>query len=123
MAFLIQYYTKKLFFQIKRRAPSLKKLHLDSFPAIHIKKMDWMDFTLKFSSELLILIFSLTVGGLNWMLFAGNSAKNFQDQSLAENFVRNHSQLNQKLYAKNNTIVTVLSENSFVPEAHAKTAA
>ena len=94
-------------------------MHVDSFPAIHLKRMDWMDFVLKFSSELLILAISLTVGGLNFLSFTGSSAKGYQDQSLAANFIDKHSQLNPKLYAKNNSIITVVSNNSFLPEAQA----
>jgi len=116
-AFYLQYYTKRLFFQIKKRAPSLKKLHFESFPAIHIKKMDWMDFLLKFSGELLMIIISLTVAGLNLFYFYGG---NFQDQSLAANFISRHQSINPLLYAKNNSIVTVVSAQSgIIPQAQA----
>jgi surface antigen len=81
--------------------------------------MDWMDFLLKFSSELLILAITLTVGGLNWLFFSGNSGKNFQDQSLTSNFISHHIALNEKLYAQNNSIVTVVTESSFLPQAEA----
>lgn len=120
LAFIAQYYTKKLLFQIKSRAPLLKKLHIDSFPAIHFRPMDWMDFMLKFSGELLILILSLAVAGLNIFFFAGNSAKGFQDKSLAQNFLQRHPENNPRLYAKNSSIVTVLSSNSFLPLAQAE---
>lgn len=98
----------------------LKKLHLDSFPAIHIKRMDWMDFLFKFSSELLIIILSLTVAGMNWFFFSGNSAQGFQDNSLAANFLKLHPEKNPKLYAKNTSIVTTVSNNSFLPHAQAE---
>ncbi len=117
MAFFIQYYSKKLFSQIKKRAPHLKKLHVDSFPAIHIKHMDWMDFLFKFSGELLVLILAVVVSGMNWHFFSANV---YQDNSLAGNFLNNHSQLNRKLFAKNSSIVTVVSRNSFVPQAQAE---
>ncbi len=116
-AFLTQYYSKKLFFQIKKRAPHLKKLHVDSFPAIHIKHMDWMDFLFKFSGELLVLILAVVVSVMNWHFF---SAKNYQDNSLAGNFLNNHSEMNRKLFAKNSSIVTLVSGNSFVPQAFAE---
>ena len=117
IAFLIQYYTKKLLFQIKRRAPVLKKLHLESFPAIHLKRMDWMDFMLKFSSELLVLVLSLMVAGLNLFFFSGG---NFRDQSLAGDFLIKHPGQNSKLYAKNTSITTVLGTSSFLPQAQAE---
>lgn len=113
-AFIIQYFTKKLLFQIKRRAPVLKKLHLESFPAIHLKRMDWMDFLLKFSSELLVLVLCFIVSGLNIILFSGK----FQDKSIAGNYIIKHPEKNNKLYVKNTSIVTVVS-NSFVPQAQA----
>lgn len=97
----------------------LKKLHLESFPAIHMKKMDWMDFILKFSSELVVLAVCLVAAGLNIFYFAGSGAKNFQDQSLASSFINRHTSLNEKLFAKNSSIVTVLSEGNFLPQAQA----
>jgi surface antigen len=107
---------KKLFEKISRRAPNLKKLHLQSFPAIHIKKMDWMDFVLKFSGELLVILLSILVAGLNIFFFTGNS---YKDLSLAGSFISRHPVLNQKVYAKNTSIVTVVSQNSFLPQAYA----
>jgi surface antigen len=80
--------------------------------------MDWMDFVLKFSGELLVMVLSLAVAGLNLFYF-GYDAKQFQDQSLAGNFLGRHTELNPKLYAKNNTIVTLVSKNSFLPQAQA----
>ncbi|MBI5530263.1 MAG: LysM peptidoglycan-binding domain-containing protein [Candidatus Doudnabacteria bacterium] len=120
LAFIAQYYSRRLFFQIKKRAPGLKKIHLDSFPAIHIKRMDWMDFVLKFSSEIMVLLLGLLVAGMNLMFFSSNSGKNFQDQSLASTFLSHHTHLNQKLAAKNSSIVTVVSKNGFVPQAMAE---
>lgn len=93
----------------------LKKIHLESFPAIHLKRMDWMDFVLKFSSELLVLGFSLMVAGLNIFLFSGT----YQDKSLAGNYIIKHPEQNNRLYARNTSIVTVVS-NSFVQQAQAE---
>lgn len=87
---------------------------------MHIKRMDWMDFTVKFSSELFVVMLSIFVAGLNWFFFAGNSASGYQDQSLAGNFINKHASLNQKLYAKNNSIVTVMAKNGFIPQAQAE---
>ncbi len=119
-AFISQYYTKKLIFQIKRRAPSLKKLHVNSFPAIHMKKMDWMDFAFKFSGEILVLVLAASVTVLNLFYFNLPGKSGFKDTSLAGNFLNKHTSLNQKLYAKNNSIVTVVSQgNPFVQQAFA----
>src|SRR5581483_5442258 len=110
----------KLFFQIKRRAPLLKKLHLESFPAIHLKKMDWMDFLLKFSGEISVLVLSLAVAGLNLFYFGGSSANKFQDQSLAAAFLNRHTSLNPKLAAQNSQVITVVDSGSLVPQAQAE---
>lgn len=119
-AFLAQYHTKKLFFKIKKRGPSLKKLHLDSFPAIHLKHMDWMDFVLKFSGEILVVLLTICVAGMNVFYFTGSAGAKFQDMSLAQNFLNNHTQLNEKLYAKNTSIITVVSGgNGIIPSAQA----
>jgi surface antigen len=79
--------------------------------------MDWMDFLLKFSSEILIVAVSLTVAGLNLFYF---HIASFRDQSLAGNFINHHQNINPLLYAKNNSIVTVLSAQSgIIPQAQA----
>jgi surface antigen/LysM repeat protein len=79
--------------------------------------MDWMDFVLKFSSEILVVILSLTVGGFNLIYFTGS----FQDQSLAGNFLNMHPGLNPQLAAKNSSIVTlVYSSDGIIPQAQAE---
>jgi len=79
--------------------------------------MDWMDFLFKFSGELLVLILAIVVSITNWYFF---SANNYRDNSLAGEFLNNHSQLNRKLFAKNSSIVTSVSKNSFVSQAQAE---
>jgi len=73
---------------------------------------------LKFSSEILVVIISLTVGGFNLFYFYFGG---FQDQSLAGNFISHHQSVNPLLYAKNNSIVTVLSyQSGIIPQAQAE---
>ncbi|HVY68257.1 MAG TPA: LysM peptidoglycan-binding domain-containing protein, partial [Patescibacteria group bacterium] len=79
-----------------------------------------MDFLFKLSSELLILFLAAGVAALNWFYFSFAGAASFQDQSLASNYLAMHQQYNPKLYAKNSSIVTVISSNSFVPQAQAE---
>lgn len=80
--------------------------------------MDWMDFLLKFSSELLVVVLCLMVGGLNLFYF---HAGNFRDQSLADTFLGHHQNINPLVYAKNNSIVTLVSAgNSIIPQAQAE---
>lgn len=76
-----------------------------------------MDFVLKFSSELLVIVLSLSAAGLNWYFF---SSQKFVDQSLAGRLLSRHTQLNPKLYAANNSIITVVSHDNFLPQAQAE---
>ncbi len=76
-----------------------------------------MDFILKFSGEILVLVLSLSVAGLNLFFF---STGDFHDKSLAQNYLNLHPENNPKLYAKNNSIVTVVSGGGLVPQAYAE---
>jgi len=77
-----------------------------------------MDFLLKFSSELLILVLSLTVAGLNLFYFGGSS---FRDQSPAASLLSHHVSLNPKLGNKNNSIVTTVAQgDGFIQTAQAE---
>lgn len=79
-----------------------------------------MDFLLRFSSELFVVILGLLVAGLNIYYFStGFAGGNFQDQSLAGNFLSHHQKFNQPLYAKNNSIVTLVSPQGLIPHAQA----
>jgi surface antigen len=98
--------------------PSLKRIYLNAFPAVHIKPLDKYDYFLRFSSELLVLIFALGVTGLN--LYHFYLADDFRDESYAAKFLSYHPDLNQKLYEKNSTITTkIVSSFGLVPLAQA----
>lgn len=85
-----------------------------------MRKMDWMDFVFKFSGEIMVLSLAILVGALNLFYFSGNSKESFKDESIAGNFLLKHYSLNPKLFAKNNSIVTVINQNSgFVQRAYA----
>jgi len=72
---------------------------------------------LKFSGEILVLILSLTVAGLNFFMLGG---QNYQDNSLASSFLANHVSYNPKLFAKNNSIAEVVAPaNIFFQAAQA----
>ncbi|MCL5667181.1 MAG: CHAP domain-containing protein [Patescibacteria group bacterium] len=82
--------------------------------------MDWLDFGLKFSSELLVLILAGAVAFLNLFFFAkGNTNKILSDNSPASKFLSNHVALNEKYYAKSNSIITTVEANSFFTQAQA----
>lgn len=117
VSFYFQYYVKKAIFRFKKRAPQLKKLHLNTFPAIHIKNMDWLDFGLKFSGELLVLTIAIVVAGFNVYYFSASSHPG--DQSLAAVFLNNHQKLNLKLANKNSALITIVTPRSFIAQAQA----
>lgn len=120
-AFIAQYYTKKSYFALRQRAPKLLSLHFKSFPAVHISKMDGLDFVFKFGSELLVLAI-IALGALtNLYFFAGSNGKSFADNSLNAKFLNNHGSQNPQLYARNNSIITKVARGGFVPQAYAET--
>ncbi len=117
IAFRSQYYIKKNLFRFRLRLPHFKKAHLNTFPAVHFKKMDWLDFTLKLSSEIFVLGVALLVGGLNVYFFHGTAAV---DNSYAARMLENHPVQNPKLAARLTSINTVVvAGSSFFSQAYA----
>lgn len=112
VAFISQYYSKKLWFSFLQRVPQLKRVHLNSFPAVHIKRLDWYDYALKFSSELLVLVIAVTVGVLNLYFFSGDVQHTYADNSLAAKFLESHPEMNVKLAASNTSIITTVAKGS-----------
>ncbi len=105
---------------LKRRLPSFKKVHINTFPAIHFKKMDWIDFSVKFSSEIFVLVIAFVVTFLNWHFFTGSGPKQYSDNSMMAKFLSYHPEKNPKLIAKNSTIVTTVAKTSgFIAKAQA----
>ncbi len=103
----------------KRRAPQLRRVHLNAFPAVHLKRMDVLDFGVKFSSELLVMVIALAVAGLNFHFFDFGDLKNYSDKSLAANFLALHPVLNKQLSERNNTVITVFTATNLIPQAQA----
>lgn len=119
LAFLAQYFTRKLAFVFKRRLPGLKRVYFNAFPATHLKKMDVWDYFFSFSGELLIVLIVITVAGFNLFYFSLQKS-GYQDKSFAAKLLSYHPAANQKLAARNNAIkTTIASQNLFVPEAYA----
>lgn len=116
IAFFFQYYVKKGFYILKRRSPQFKRVHINSFPAVHLKRMDVFDFAIKFSSELTVLAAAIMVAGLNIYFF---SLTRYNDQSFAAGFLDKHASLNRKLAEKNSTIITTVTPASFIARAQA----
>lgn len=118
-AFKIQYYSKRSIFRFFKRLPSLKRIYLNAFPAIQIKPLDWYDYSLRFSSELLILILAFGVVGLN--LFHFYLAADPADKSFAAKFLSYHPELNPQLYQKNTTVSTkIVTTSGFTHLAQAE---
>jgi len=116
-SFIAQYYSKKTIFKASRRVAQLKLAHVNTFPAIQLKKPDVVDYSVKFSNELLILIIAVAAAAFNVYFFSGHA---YNDKSLAAKFLDNHADLNRKLFAKNNSIVTSISRSgSLFPVAQA----
>lgn len=118
IAFVLQYYSKKIIYHLKRRLPDIKRLHLNSFPAVHLKKLDALDYGLKFSNELLVCLLTVLVAGLNIYFF--RITPEYADKSYTAKLLSYHYALNSKLYYKLNTIKTVVSKpNLLVAAAYA----
>lgn len=118
-AFRTQYYTKRFISRFFKRLPALKRAYLNSFPAIHLKPLDWYDYLMRFSSELLVLFLAVSVAGLN--LFHFYFISDYSDKSFAAKFLSYHPKLNQQLYEKNNVITTkIVSNRGLVPVAEAQ---
>lgn len=78
--------------------------------------MDWLDFSLKFSGEALVLGITIMVVGFNFYFF---SFAQYSDNSHLAQFLNYHSELNPKLNAKNNTIKTIILADGLISQAQA----
>jgi len=82
--------------------------------------MDVWDFSLKFSSEIMVLALAVLVGLFNLYFFTGSNKHTYADQSHAAKFLSNHPQWNKKLADKNSSIITtVISGGGFITQARA----
>lgn len=82
--------------------------------------MDAWEYSINFSSELLVAVLVLVIAGANLILFNPFQADyNHNDDSLASYVLRRNSGLNQPLATKQNTIRTKVAENGFINQAYA----
>ena len=117
-AFKTQYYLRRGLHRFSKRLPALKRIYFHAFPAVHIKPLDFYDYAMRFSSELLVVFLAMSVAGMGVYNFYLDDSQ--MDKSLAAKLLSYHPDLNQKLYEKNTTIVTHVVKNSgFVPLAQA----
>ncbi len=98
------------------RYPRLSKLYTDHFPSVQIgQKMDVWDYSINFSSEILVGLIVIIAAISNIIIFNPLKADyNHTDKSLAAELLGNHPNLNEQLALKQNTISTkVVSESLF----------
>lgn len=93
--------------------------HLSSFHALHSSlKMDRLDYTFKFSTELVVVTLSLIVIGFN----SFGSAHLASANNLFTRLLAYHPEQNPNLYAKTTTIRTVIAQDRsvIIPSASAQ---
>lgn len=112
----------ELFKQFSRKIQSANKKitrHLTSFHAFHSSlKMDRIDYTFKFSTELVVVTLSLLVIGVN---AAGASTLSSFNSNMFGRLLTYHPKQNIGLYNKTTTVNTVIAQgNGFISSASAK---
>jgi surface antigen len=121
IAFLFQYYTRKFIYKTIKRLPHLKKVHVNTFPAVHLKKLDGFDFTVKFSSELIVLALTGVAALLNFYFFTLIPPDEYSDNSILAKVLSEAPSENPRLHAKLTTVKTVVAgNNSFITSARAE---
>lgn len=119
--FISQYLFKKLVHSLKTHYPRLSKLYTDHHPAVHLnQKLSGWDYSVNFSSEILVGVVVLVAAGLNIIIFNPLSADyQHKDQSLASMLLRNHTNLNPQLADRQDTISTTVASHSIFAQASA----
>jgi surface antigen len=94
------------------------KKHLSSFHALHSSlKMDRLDYTFKFSTELVVATLSLIIIGAN---VVGASRISSINNNLFSKLLSYHHDANAPLYAKTTTTSTIVANNPIIPSASAQ---
>ncbi|HEX3096053.1 MAG TPA: hypothetical protein VHQ20_02950, partial [Patescibacteria group bacterium] len=85
--------------------------------------MSPLEYSLNFSSEILVAILVIVVAVVNVVIFNPfKSEYNHQDKSLAAYLLRYHTNLNNQLAVKHNMVSTTISDsNGFISQAFADT--
>jgi surface antigen len=81
--------------------------------------MSPLEYSLNFSSEILVGIFVVVVAAINIVVFNPFTDSTQQDKSLAAHLLRYHTGLNDQLATKHNTISTTMSGSGFINQAFA----
>ncbi len=120
--FIGQYFAKKGFSHVAKRLPLISQWYTKHFPAVRLNhKLSPLEYSLNFSSEILVAIFVVVIAALNLIVFNPLKADySHQDKSLAAELLRNHTNLNNQLALKHNMISTTVSDsNGFISKAFA----
>ena len=120
--FIVQYVTKKIVYSLQKRFPSISRWYTEHFPAVRLgQDMDAWEYSINFSSELLVAVLVLIIAGLNVIVFNPLKADyTHNDKSLAAQLLHHHSGLNNELAVKQNTVsTTVANNNGFISQAFA----
>ncbi|HMQ01790.1 MAG TPA: LysM peptidoglycan-binding domain-containing protein [Candidatus Doudnabacteria bacterium] len=119
--FISQYLFKKLLHSLKAHYPSLSKRYTDHHPAVQLnQKLSGWDYSVSFSSEILVGAIVLAAAGLNVVLFNPLSADyTHRDNSLASQLLRNHTNLNPQLADRQNIVSTKIANSSIFSQASA----
>ncbi len=119
--FISQYLFKKLLHSLKAHYPRLSKLYTDHHPAVHLnQKLSGWDYSVNFSSEILVGVVVLVAAAINIVIFNPLSADyEHKDQSLASMLLRNHTDLNPQLADRQDTISTTVASHSIFAQASA----
>ena len=113
--------TQKFFFLKLKALFSKISKHLNSFHALHApNKMDKVDYTFKFSTELLVLTLSLIMIAVNSAGIKG-PLQSINTSTAMSRELSYRPANNKLLYNKNTTITTVVkASEGFIPTASAK---
>lgn len=120
IAFLVQYFSKKLIYTIKPRLPKAQRVYAQQFPAVTLRP-DGFSHLFNFSAELIVIALVLAVAAFNMNAFGWfGLGESKRDESLAAKLLASHDEWNPKLSAHHNSIKTiVLGSNSIIPRAYA----
>jgi surface antigen len=120
--FVGQYFVKKIIHNVGSRLPFMSQWYTKHFPAVQLRQqLSPLEYGLNFSSEILVAMLVLVIAGLNLIIFNPfSSTYAHQDKSLAAQFLRYHTDLNNQLAMKHNMVSTTIeSKNGFISQAFA----
>ncbi|HMR54979.1 MAG TPA: LysM peptidoglycan-binding domain-containing protein [Candidatus Doudnabacteria bacterium] len=119
--FISQYLFKKLLHSLKTQYPHLSKHYTDHHPSVQLnQKLNGWQYSVNFSSEILVGVVVITAAAINLIIFNPLSADyKHKDGSLASQLLRNHGNLNPQLADKQNTVSTKVANHSIFSQANA----